>query len=110
MAPARPPRASRAVPIISPRTRWASIWSRACCSASRSACGNLPAPALSSRPAPPARPEPGSLELHVDAFRDVGAEAGRNDDAATDLLRIVVAGPYRIAAGTEERIGVRRLG
>ena len=51
-----------------------------------------------------------SLELHVDAFRDVGAEAGRDDDAAAHLRRIVVAGPHRIAAGTEERIGVRRLG
>src|SRR5260370_42366353 len=50
------------------------------------------------------------LKRHVEAFRDVGAESGRNDDAAAYLQRIVVAGPHRIAAGTEERIGVRRLG
>ena len=79
-------------------------------SASRWRCGNLLARALSSHPAPTSRREPGSLELHIDAFRDIGAEAGRDDDAATHLQIIVVAGPNRIAAGTEERIGVRRLG
>src|ERR1044071_8464393 len=51
-----------------------------------------------------------SLELHVLTFRDVGAEARADDDAAADLSRIVVAGPNRIAALAEERIGVRRLG
>ena len=41
----------------------------------------------------------GSLEFHVDAFRDVGTEAGRDDDAAAYLQRSVVAGPHRVAAG-----------
>src|ERR1700761_1312079 len=51
-----------------------------------------------------------SLERHVEAFRDVGAETGADRDAATDLLGSGVAGPDRIAAGTEEGVGVRRLG
>src|SRR3982751_5896472 len=51
-----------------------------------------------------------SLEGHIQAFGDVGAEAGGDDDAAADFLRADVGGPDRVAAGAEERIGVRRLG
>src|SRR5476649_150244 len=51
-----------------------------------------------------------SLKRHVQAFRNVGAEAGGDDDAAAEFLRGGVAGPDRIAAGAEERIGVGRLG
>src|ERR1017187_2590407 len=51
-----------------------------------------------------------SLKRHVEAFRNVGAEAGTDGDAAADFLRGGVAGPYRIAAGAEKRIGVGRLG
>src|SRR3954464_4939891 len=51
-----------------------------------------------------------SLELHVLAFGDVRAETGTDDDAAADLSRVVVAGPHRVAALAEKRIGVRRLG
>src|SRR4051794_37592844 len=51
-----------------------------------------------------------SLKRHVEAFRDVGAEAGCDGDAAAHLARVVVAGPHRKAARAEERIGVRRLG
>lgn len=51
-----------------------------------------------------------SLERHVQALGDVGAEAGGDDDAAAHLLRADVGGPDRVAAGAEERIGVRRLG
>src|SRR6478672_2090677 len=47
-----------------------------------------------------------SLELHVDAFRYVGTD----DDTAAHLARVVVAGPHRVAALAEERVGVRRLG
>src|SRR6266404_4842376 len=50
------------------------------------------------------------LERHVEAFRDVGAEAGGDGDAAAEFPRGGVAGPQRIAAGTEKRIGVGRLG
>src|SRR3954447_1870831 len=50
------------------------------------------------------------LERHVEALGDVGAEAGGDDDAAAHLLRAEIRGPDRIAAGAEERIGVRRLG
>src|SRR5882672_5323997 len=51
-----------------------------------------------------------SLKRHVETFRDVGAEAGGDDDAAAHLLRVVVAGPHRVTAGPKKRIGVRRLG
>src|SRR5437899_1151901 len=51
-----------------------------------------------------------SLKRHVEAFRNVRAEAGRDDDAAAYLQCGIVAGPHRIAARTEGRIGVRRLG
>jgi hypothetical protein len=34
------------------------------------------------------RSDRGSLEFHVETFRDVGAEAGRDDDAAAHFLRI----------------------
>jgi len=34
-----------------------------------------------------------SLKRHVEAFRDVGAEAGRMDDAAAHFLVVVVAWP-----------------
>src|SRR4051812_18837723 len=88
---------------------WDSTWCRATCSASRWRCGNSPARALNSLQAPTNRPDAGSLELHFDAFRNVGAEAGRDDNAAAYLEIVVVAGPYRVATGTEERIGVRRL-
>src|SRR5258708_37258544 len=44
-----------------------------------------------------------SLKRHVDAFRNVGAETGADDNAASHLLRGVVAGPHRVAAGPENR-------
>jgi hypothetical protein len=50
------------------------------------------------------------LKRHVQAFRDVGAEAGGDGDAAAEFSRGGVAGPHRIAAGAEKRIGVGRLG
>src|SRR5437763_11676667 len=50
------------------------------------------------------------LERHVQAFGDVGAETRGDDDAAAYLLLGGVGGPDRIAAGAEERVGVRRLG
>jgi hypothetical protein len=50
------------------------------------------------------------LERHIEAFRNIGAEAGGDDDAAAEFLRGGVADPDRIAAGAEERIGVGRLG
>src|SRR5258707_14047534 len=50
------------------------------------------------------------LKRHVQAFRDVGAEAGGDGDAAAKFPRGGVAGPHRIAAGAEKRIGVGRLG
>src|SRR5207248_8196597 len=50
------------------------------------------------------------LKCHVEAFGDVGAEAGGDGDAAAKFPRGGVAGPQRIAAGTEKRIGVGRLG
>src|ERR1700743_2455498 len=53
---------------------------------------------------------PGSLEGHVQAFGDCGAETGGDGDAAAHLLLRGVGGPDRIAAAAEERIGVRRLG
>ena len=56
------------------------------------------------------RNEADSLKRHVEAFRDVGAEAGADGDAAANLLRRGIGGPDRVAAGAEERIGVRRLG
>src|SRR3954468_18211113 len=52
-----------------------------------------------------------SLELHVQALRHVArAQSRADDDAAADLSRGIVAGPHRVAALPEERIGVRRLG
>src|SRR5258706_2858523 len=51
-----------------------------------------------------------SLKRHVQAFRDVGAEAGGDGDAAAEFPRGGIAGPHRIAAGAEKRIGVGRLG
>ena len=39
-----------------------------------------------------------SLELHVQAFRDVRTEPRSDDDAAADFTRGIVAGPYRVAA------------
>src|ERR1700759_24963 len=51
-----------------------------------------------------------SLEGHIQAFGDVGAEAGRDRNAAAHLLLRGVGGPDRIAAAAEERVGVRRLG
>src|SRR4051794_11738230 len=51
-----------------------------------------------------------SLELHVLALGDVRAEARADDDAAADFSRVVVAGPYRVAALAEERVGAGRLG
>jgi hypothetical protein len=53
------------------------------------------------------------LKRHVEAFRDRGSSEPRPELMMMQprtLLRGVVAGPNRIAAGTEERIGVRRLG
>src|ERR1700738_1377805 len=51
-----------------------------------------------------------SLKRHVEAFRDIGAEAGRDDDAAANFPLGGVAGPHRVAAGAEKRIGVGWLG
>ena len=95
---------------------WVSTWCRAICSTSRMGIKKFrPARALLLASSPDRNREgpfgaAGPLKLHIEAFRDVGAEAGRDDDAAAHLQRGVVAGPHRIAAGTEERIGVRRLG
>src|ERR1700740_3655303 len=88
--------------------------------------GDGPWRQLSDGAAPTERPEPpgavsghvhfnqvrpASLELHVHAFGDVlVAEAGGNGDAAAHLLLGGVNGPDGIAAGAEERVGVRRLG
>src|SRR5215475_3422502 len=51
-----------------------------------------------------------SLERHVLALGDVGAEARGDGDAAAQLLLGGVGDPDRIAAAAEERVGVRRLG
>ena len=59
------------------------------------------------------RQAPRSLELHVEAFRHVGAEAGRDDDTAADLPRIVVAGRLRCrysASGFMKSVGINTNG
>src|SRR6202035_627537 len=67
-------------------------------------------PALTKSLERRAGPGSGLLKRHVQTFGDIGAEAGADGDAAADFLRGGVGGPYRIAAGAEKRIGVRRLG
>jgi hypothetical protein len=51
-----------------------------------------------------------SLKRHVEAFGNIGTETGRYGDTAPEFPRCGIGGPHRIAAGTEERIGIRRLG
>ena len=76
---------------FSPRTAWDSIWCRAICSASRWGSGNLPAsrPVLASSPSAKRPERPGPIETHSNfmsrSVSSVGAEAGRDDDAAAHL-------------------------
>src|SRR6201999_860185 len=116
MARVRSPKASKPAPISSRPMAWVSIWSRAICSANPWGSRNFPDRARCWHPAPGKSHERSfgakaySLKRHVETFRDVGAEAGADGDAAPNFLRGGIGGPDRIAAGPEERIGVRRLG